>query len=160
MGNVPLEVAPGQGQIHVNSYNTDVRPYTEAKLSPGSVSCPEAMSCPESMLTGPKRLFLASRGKVLEDKRKRNLPRGNPYIKTNLHTGCFRKITKNGEHKSPPVHTFIWRFSIVSIGNQQNYAVFPIFSNIWDTLYLSLIKRIRGKNISHNHNLLYKSRCG
>ena len=43
---------------------TDVRPCTEGKLTPGSVSCPEAMSCPGIMWTGPKRLFLASRGKV------------------------------------------------------------------------------------------------
>ena len=43
---------------------------------------------------------------------------GNPYIKTNLHTGCLRKIAKekattkkktkkNGEHRLPPKHTFI-----------------------------------------------------
>ena len=36
---------------------------------------------------------------------------GNPYIKTNLHTGCLRKIAKKGEHKSPPEHTFIWRLA-------------------------------------------------
>ena len=36
---------------------------------------------------------------------------GNPYIKTNLHTGCLRKIVKKGEHKSPPEHTFIWRLA-------------------------------------------------
>ena len=33
---------------------TDVRPYTESKLTLGSVSCPETTSCPGSMLTGPK----------------------------------------------------------------------------------------------------------
>ena len=33
---------------------------------------------------------------------------GNPYIKTNLHTGCLRKLPINGEHKWPPEHTFIW----------------------------------------------------
>ena len=36
---------------------------------------------------------------------------GNPYIKTNLHRGCFRKISKNGEHKLPPEDTFIWRLA-------------------------------------------------
>ena len=34
---------------------TGVRPCTEAKLSPGSVSCPGAKSCPGFMWTGPKR---------------------------------------------------------------------------------------------------------
>ena len=53
---------------------TDVRPCTQAKLTLGSVSCPEAMSCPGIIWTGPKRLFPASRGKVQEDKRKWNLP--------------------------------------------------------------------------------------
>ena len=33
----------------------------------------------------------------------------------------------------------------------------PFLAIFWDTLYLSLIKRIRGNNIQHNHNLLYKS---
>ena len=32
---------------------TSVRPCTEAKLTPGSVSCPGAMSCPGIMWTGP-----------------------------------------------------------------------------------------------------------
>ena len=32
---------------------TGVRPCTEAKLTPGSVSCPGAMSCPGIMWTGP-----------------------------------------------------------------------------------------------------------
>ena len=55
-----------------------------------------------------KRLFPACRSKVQEDKRKWNLPtfgkirengphssdEGNPYIKTDLHTGCLRKIVK------------------------------------------------------------------
>ena len=33
--------------------------------------------------------------------------------------GVSEKLLKNGEHKLPPVHTFIWRFSIVWTGNQQ-----------------------------------------
>ena len=42
--NPPLEVAPGERKTHVNSY----RPCTEAKLTPGSVSCPGAMVVPGS----------------------------------------------------------------------------------------------------------------
>ena len=38
--------------------------------------------------------------------------------------GVSEKLLKNGEHKSPPVHTFIWRFELEIIN-----AVFPIFSN-------------------------------
>ena len=48
-GNPPLEVALGQRKTHETV--TGVRPCTEAKLTPGSVSCPEAMSCPGIMLT-------------------------------------------------------------------------------------------------------------
>ena len=33
---------------------TGVRPCAEAKLIPGSLSCPRAMSCPGIMRTGPK----------------------------------------------------------------------------------------------------------
>ena len=29
-------------------------------------------------------------------------------IKTNLHTEYLRKVAKNGEHRSPPGHTFMW----------------------------------------------------
>ena len=39
---------------------TGVRPCTEAKLSPGSVSCPGAMSCPGIMWTGPNSYVLRS----------------------------------------------------------------------------------------------------
>ena len=48
---------------------TGVRPCTEAKLTPGSVSCPGAMSCPGIMWTGPKGLFTWTRDS--------ELPRGN-----------------------------------------------------------------------------------
>ena len=34
-------------------------------------------------------------------------------LKTKLHTGCVRKIVKNGENKSPLEHTFIWRLAIL-----------------------------------------------
>ena len=36
---------------------TGVRPCTEAKFTPGLVSCPRAMSCPGIMWTGPYSLF-------------------------------------------------------------------------------------------------------
>ena len=39
---------------------TGVRPCTEAKLTPGSVSCPGAMSCPGIMWTGPKFIMTIS----------------------------------------------------------------------------------------------------
>ena len=42
-GNPPLEVAPGQGEIYVNSYRRQTM--QRGKVDPGSVSCPEAMSC-------------------------------------------------------------------------------------------------------------------
>ena len=49
-----------------------------------------------------KRLFPASRDKVWEENVIPHLlengphssDEGNPYIKSNLHTGCFRKIAK------------------------------------------------------------------
>ena len=44
---------------------TGVRPCTEAKLTPGSVSCPGAMSCPGIMWTGPKNLFTWTRDSEL-----------------------------------------------------------------------------------------------
>ena len=48
---------------------TGVRPCTEAKLTPRSVSCPGAMSCPGIMWTGPRNLFTWTRDS--------ELPRGN-----------------------------------------------------------------------------------
>ena len=64
-----------------------------------------------------KRLIPASRGKASEDKRKWNLPPA--------HTECFRKIAKNGEHKLPPEHTFIWRLAEIEL--EINNTVFPIY---------------------------------
>ena len=127
---------------------TDVRPCTEAKLTLGSVSCPEAMSCPAIMWTGPKRLFPASRGKVQEDKRKWNLSpagngphlsdEGNPYIKTNLHTGCFRKIAnKRGTQIASCAH--IYMVFKHSLNWKSTMQCSPFLAIFWDTLYLSLI---------------------
>ena len=36
---------------------------------------------------------------------------GNPYMKTNLHTGVSEKLLKNEEHKSAPEYTFVWRLA-------------------------------------------------
>ena len=106
MGNHPLEVALGQGQIHVNIYRR--QSMHRGKVDPGVSDLLRGNELSGGMWTGPKRLFPTSRGKFLEDERKCNLPPGNYYIKTNLHTVFFRKIAKNnGEHKSPPVHTLI-----------------------------------------------------
>ena len=62
MGNPPLKLPRGKDKFMWTVI--DVRPCTEAKLTLGSMSCPEAMSCPGIMWTGPKWLFPASRGKV------------------------------------------------------------------------------------------------
>ena len=44
---------------------------------------------------------------------------GNPYIKTNLHTGCLRKIAnKRGTQIAPWAHIYMV-FSVVWTGNQQ-----------------------------------------
>ena len=121
---------------------TDVRPCTEAELTPESVSCPEAMSLSGIMRTGPKRLFPTSRGKVLEleDKRKWNLPPvgngphssdgGNHYIKTNLHTGCFRKIAKKRGHTNRLLSTHFYGV-LAQFELEINNAMFPICSNFF-----------------------------
>ena len=92
MGNPPLKVAPGQGQIHANSYRRQTM--LRGKVDPGVSELPQGNELSQGMWTGPKRLFPASRHKFLEDERKCNLPPGNPYIKTNLHTRSFKKIAK------------------------------------------------------------------
>ena len=69
---------------------------------------------------------------------------GNPYIKTNLHTGCFRKIAKNGKHKLHPEHTFIWRLAWIEL--EINNVVFPFFRNFSRHPVL-LIKPIHGQNV-------------
>ena len=64
----------------------------------------------------------ASRGKVQEDKRKWNLPhsgkrlsfiirRKSLTLKPTFTQGISEKLLKNGEHKSPPRHTFMWRLA-------------------------------------------------
>ena len=50
---------------------------------------------------------------------------GNPYINTDLQTGVSEKLLKNGEHESPPEHTFIWRLAQFEL--DINNAVFPVF---------------------------------
>ena len=68
-----------------------------------------------------KRLFPASGSKVLEDKQKMESPTFSKmafiHQREEILTSkpiftqgvSYGKITKNGEHKSPPEHTFIWR---------------------------------------------------
>ena len=62
----------------------------------------------------------SSRSKVQEDKRKWNLPhsgkrlsfiirRKSLTLKPILTQGISEKLLKNGEHISPPRHTFMWR---------------------------------------------------
>ena len=72
-----------------------------------------------------KKLFLASRGKVWEGKRKWNLPpagkrpsfiRRGKFLHQNQPSkikiqGVSEKLLENGEHKSPPEHTFNWRLA-------------------------------------------------
>ena len=69
-----------------------------------------------------KRLFPASRSKVQEDKRKWNLlhqgkqlsfiiQRKSLILKPIFTQGISEKLLKNGEHKSPPRHTFMWRLA-------------------------------------------------
>ena len=53
-----------------------------------------------------KTAFIHQTGEILTSK--------PPFI-----LGVSEKLLKNGEHKLPSVHTFIWRFGIVGTGNQQ-----------------------------------------
>ena len=54
------EVAPGQRKLMWTV--TGVRPCTEAKLTPGSVSCLGTISCPGIMWTGSQSLLNLARG--------------------------------------------------------------------------------------------------
>ena len=78
----------------------------------------------------------ASRSNVQEDKRKWNLPhsgkqlsfiirRKSLTIKPIFTQGISEKLLKNGEHKSPPRHTFIWRLAQFEL--EINSVVFPNF---------------------------------
>ena len=83
-----------------------------------------------------ERLFATSRGKVWEGKRKLNLPpagkrpsfiRREKFLHQNqpFIQGVSEKLLKNGEHKSPPEHTFNWRLAYFEL--EINNVVFPIF---------------------------------
>ena len=65
----------------------------------------------------------------LRENGRHSLDEGNPYIKTNLHTGCFRKVAKKQGTK------------IASWAH-----IYMVFS----------IKQIHWQNVWHNHNLLCK----
>ena len=65
----------------------------------------------------------------LQENGPHSLDEGNPYIKTNLHTGCFRKVAKKQGTK------------IASWAH-----IYMVFS----------IKQIHWQNVWHSHNLLCK----
>ena len=72
---------------------------------------------------------------------------GNPYIKTNLHMGCLRKIAnKRGTQIASWAHIYMV-FSVVWTGNQQCSVphCLAILGQFW---YLLLIKPIHGQNVS------------
>ena len=64
----------------------------------------------------------ASRSKLQEDKRKWNLPHSRKQLSFIIRSKSLtlkpiftqhisEKLLKNGEHKSPPRHTFMWRLA-------------------------------------------------
>ena len=72
---------------------------------------------------------------------------GNPYMKTNLHTRCLRKIAnKWGTQIASWTHIYMV-FSVVWTGNQQ-CSVPHCLAIFGTTLYLSLIKPMHGQNVS------------
>ena len=107
----------------MNRVVTDVRPCTEAKLTPASVSFPEAMSCP-----GSCKQALKGCSPQVEVKSRKTKENGISHLREmalihqrgkSLHQNqpSYRvfqqKLLENNEHKSPPVQKFIWPFSIV-----------------------------------------------
>ena len=68
---------------------TGVRPCTEAKLTPGSVSCPGAMSCPGIMWTGPKTQCF------IEHQLKRNNKEVIAYLRDKHFECCIFNIVKH-----------------------------------------------------------------
>ena len=105
---------------------TDVRPCTK---TPGSVSCPRQWAVPrscEQALKGCSPQVEVKSRKTKENGishlRETALIHQTGEIFTSKPTfiqGVSEKLVKDNEHKSPPVHTFTWRFSIVWTGNQQ-----------------------------------------
>ena len=78
----------------------------------------------------------ASRSKVQEDKRKLTLShsgkrfsfiirRKSLTLKPIFTHGISEKLLKNGEHKSPPRHTFMWRLALFEL--EINSTVLPNF---------------------------------
>ena len=115
MANPPLEVAPAQGEIHVNLQTPD----------PGVSELPRGN---ELAVQGSCEQALKSCSPQVEVKSKKTKENGISHLretalihqtgeiltsKPTFIQGVSEKLLKNEEHKSPPVHTFIWRFSIV-----------------------------------------------
>ena len=101
-GNPPLEVASRQGEIHVNSYRRQTM--HRGKVEPGVSELPRGNELSRDHVNRPQKGCSPQVEVKYRKTKKWNLPPtgngphssdgGNPYIKTNLHTGCFRKIAK------------------------------------------------------------------
>ena len=99
-GKPPLEVAPGPGEIHVNSYRRQTM--HRGKVDPGvcSVGCSpqvevKSRKTKENGISHLRETALIHQtGEILTKK--------PTFIQ-----GISEKLLKNEEHKSPPVHTFI-----------------------------------------------------
>ena len=117
-GNPPLEVAPGQGEIHVNSYRRQTM--HRGKVDPGVSELPRGIqeSCEQALKGCSLQVEVKSR-KTKENgfshTRETALIHRTGEIlisKPTFIQGVSEKLLKSEEHKSPPVHAFIWRFSI------------------------------------------------
>ena len=128
-GNQPLEVAPGPGEIRANSYRRQTMQAPRQSWPRGQWVAPRQWAVPGSCEQAPKGCSpqtVAKSRKTKENRishlRETDLIHQTGEILTSKPTfiqGVSEKLLKNEEHKSPPVHTFIWRFSIVWTGNQQ-----------------------------------------
>ena len=109
-----------------------------------------------------KRLFLARRGKVSEDKRKWNLPpEGETALihqtreiltsKPTFIQGVSEKLLKTGNTNC----LLTTHYMVFRLNWKLTMLYSPFFRNFLDTLYFSLINPIHGQNVEHNHNLNY-----
>ena len=121
MGNLPLEVTPGQGEIHVKSYRRQTM--HRCKVDPGVSELPQGNE------QSRNHVKIAKKGCSLqvEVKYRKTKENGISHMwetalihqtgqilisKLTFIQGVSEKLLKSEEHKSPPVHTFIWRFII------------------------------------------------
>ena len=113
---VPLEVAPGQGEIHVNSYRRQTM--HRGKVDPG-VS--ELLRGNELSRDHVKKKSLKGCSPQVEVKSRETKETGISHLretaliyqtgeilasKPTFIQGVSEKLLKNEEHKSPPVHIF------------------------------------------------------